>query len=83
MFCAPTGRAAKRMAEVTGQEAQTVHKLLEWSYEDNDFQRNKKNPLNCSLLICDEASMLDLQLALRRAQPERHGVLPSSVYYDM
>jgi len=62
-LCAPTGRAAKRMAEVTGQEAQTVHKLLEWSYEDNDFQRNKKNPLNCSLLICDEASMLDLQLA--------------------
>jgi len=39
------------------------NKLLEWSYEDNDFQRNKKNPLNCSLLICDEASMLDLQLA--------------------
>ena len=62
-LCAPTGRAAKRMAEVTGQEAQTVHKLLEWSYEDNDFQRNKKNSLNCSLLICDEASMLDLQLA--------------------
>ena len=62
-LCAPTGRAAKRMVEVTGQEAQTVHKLLEWSYEDNDFQRNKKNPLSCSLLICDEASMLDLQLA--------------------
>lgn len=62
-LCAPTGRAAKRMSEVTEQEAQTIHKLLEWDPEMGDFLRDRSNPLHCDLLVVDEASMLDIQLA--------------------
>jgi len=62
-LAAPTGRAAKRMAEVTGYEAQTLHKLLEWSPEQGGFTRDHKNPLECDLLLVDEFSMADLELA--------------------
>ena len=61
-LAAPTGRAAKRMTELTGREAKTIHRLLEveWTNENRQsFARNEKNPLECDVLIIDEASMLD------------------------
>ncbi|MBR5473346.1 MAG: ATP-dependent RecD-like DNA helicase [Clostridia bacterium] len=61
-LAAPTGRAAKRMTELTGREAKTIHRLLEveWTGEGRQsFARNEKNPLECDVLIVDEASMLD------------------------
>ncbi|CAM2061545.1 ATP-dependent RecD-like DNA helicase [Desulfovibrionales bacterium] len=59
MLAAPTGRAAKRMAEATGMEAKTMHRLLEFSPTSGCFERNEDNPLPCGLLVVDEASMLD------------------------
>ncbi|MCQ2481308.1 MAG: ATP-dependent RecD-like DNA helicase [Clostridia bacterium] len=64
-LAAPTGRAAKRMSEVTGKEALTIHRLLEVEWDENDrpkFQRNKRNPLDCGAIIVDELSMVDVQL---------------------
>lgn len=61
-LAAPTGRAAKRMTELTGREAKTIHRLLEveWTGERNQkFSRNERNPLDCEVLIVDEASMID------------------------
>ena len=67
LLAAPTGRAAKRMTEATGYEAQTVHRLLEVSGNPendsmNGFQRNEENPLETDVIIIDEVSMLDLPL---------------------
>ena len=59
MLAAPTGRAAKRMYETTGHEAKTIHRMLEYSFQKGGFQKNEKKPLNCDLLIVDEASMID------------------------
>jgi exodeoxyribonuclease V alpha subunit len=56
---APTGRAAKRLQEVTGHPAKTLHRLLEYSFQKGGFQRDAKNPLDGKLLIVDEASMID------------------------
>lgn len=64
-LAAPTGRAAKRMTELTGKEAKTIHRLLEveWTNEDKpQFARNEKNPLSCEVIIIDEASMIDAVL---------------------
>lgn len=64
-LAAPTGRAAKRMSELTGCEAKTIHRLLEveWGEEDRQtFARNEKNPLSCDVLIVDEMSMVDALL---------------------
>ena len=61
-LAAPTGRAAKRMTELTGREAKTLHRLLEveWTSDNHQcFARNEKNPLECDVIIVDEASMLD------------------------
>lgn len=61
-LAAPTGRAAKRMTELTGREAKTIHRLLEveWAGEQNQkFARNERNPLECEVIIIDEASMID------------------------
>ena len=61
-LAAPTGRAAKRMTELTGREAKTIHRLLEveWTGGDgNKFSRNERNPLECEVIIIDEASMID------------------------
>lgn len=61
-LAAPTGRAAKRMTELTGREAKTLHRLLEveWTSDNRQsFARNEKNPLKCDVIIVDEASMLD------------------------
>jgi exodeoxyribonuclease V alpha subunit len=59
MLAAPTGRAAKRMSEITGHQAKTIHRLLEFSFTKGGFQKNEEKPLNCDLLILDEASMID------------------------
>ena len=61
-LAAPTGRAAKRMSEMAGEEAKTVHRLLEYNPRDGGFQRNENNPLEADIVIIDEASMLDLPL---------------------
>ncbi len=61
-LAAPTGRAAKRMTDLTGREAKTIHRLLEveWtSDEKQKFSRNERNPLECDVIIVDEASMID------------------------
>lgn len=62
LLAAPTGRAAKRMTEITGFASSTIHSLLEMNFEAGGFKRNQKNPLECDLLIVDEASMIDTQL---------------------
>ncbi len=62
MMAAPTGRAAKRMQETTGQEAKTIHRLLDFSMQKGGFQKNETTPLDCNALIIDEASMIDTQL---------------------
>ena len=63
MLAAPTGRAAKRLSELTGKEAKTIHRLLEVDYSSDDmhpvFRKNEKNPLKCDTLIVDEMSMVD------------------------
>jgi len=61
-LAAPTGRAAKRLNEMTGHQAKTIHRLLEYSIHKHGFLRNERNPLDCDLLIVDEASMIDTVL---------------------
>ena len=61
-LAAPTGRAAKRMAEATGVEARTIHRMLEFSMQKRGFQRDDRFPLECDLLVVDEASMIDTLL---------------------
>lgn len=72
LLAAPTGRAAKRLAEATGGQASTIHRLLEFDPKTRTFVRNREHPLGCDLLIVDEASMLDSVLAfhLLRAIPD-------------
>jgi exodeoxyribonuclease V alpha subunit len=62
-LAAPTGRAAKRMTELAGRQAKTIHRLLEYSPQDNSFRRNEDNPIDADVVIIDEASMLDILLA--------------------
>ncbi len=61
-LAAPTGRAAKRMTEVTGREAKTIHRLLEVEpFRDTlTFKRNEKNPIPTDAIIVDEMSMVDV-----------------------
>jgi exodeoxyribonuclease V alpha subunit len=61
-LASPTGRAAKRLAEVTGHEATTLHRLLEWNPREGGFQRNARNPLETDFVVVDEVSMLDILL---------------------
>ena len=73
-LCAPTGRAAQRMSSVTGEEAKTIHRMLEVSYDIEDkpvFKRNERNLLNTEALIVDEVSMVDTVLleSLLKALP--------------
>jgi len=56
-LCAPTGRAAKRLSESTGFEAKTIHRLLETDPRTGDFRRTEEHPIDCDLLVLDEASM--------------------------
>jgi exodeoxyribonuclease V alpha subunit len=77
LLCAPTGRAAKRMTEATGFEAKTIHRLLEVDPKSGGFKRGEDNPLDCDLLVVDEASMVDVLLmqALLKAIPDRAALL--------
>lgn len=61
-LAAPTGRGAKRMAEATGREAKTIHRLLEFGPKEGRFKRNEAHPLEVDVLVVDEASMIDLVL---------------------
>jgi len=74
---APTGRAAKRMTEATGREAKTIHRLLEMGVsEDEDnmvFSRGEDSPLDCHVLIVDEASMIDIMLMHNLLKAIRQG----------
>ena len=75
LLCAPTGRAAKRMTEVTGREAATIHRLLGARLDEQGdrvvFQKNVKDRLDCDAVILDECSMVDILLmdALLKALP--------------
>ena len=62
LLASPTGRAARRLAEVTGREAKTIHRLLEYSPSEGGFKRNDENPLAADMIIIDEASMVDILL---------------------
>ncbi len=77
LLCAPTGRAAQRLAEATGQEARTIHRLLGFGAGGGGFQHNETQPLSGDLLVVDECSMVDLPLmhALLRAMPPDAGLL--------
>ncbi len=75
-MAAPTGRAAKRMQEATGEEAKTLHRLLEYAYDEDAFQcyfrKNEEDPLKADVVIVDEVSMLDIFLfgnLLRAVKP--------------
>ena len=69
LLCAPTGRAAKRMSEATGEEAKTIHRLLEYGGDEDTFARSEDYPLEADCVIVDEMSMVDVRLmrALLRA----------------
>ncbi|WP_310600325.1 ATP-dependent RecD-like DNA helicase [Desulfobulbus sp.] len=62
LLAAPTGRAAKRMAEATGQEAKTIHRLLEFDPQNFGFKRDRQHPLDADLVVVDESSMVDVVL---------------------
>ncbi|HEU5090177.1 MAG TPA: AAA family ATPase, partial [Roseiflexaceae bacterium] len=78
-LASPTGRAAKRLAEATGAEAVTIHRLLEYSpFGGGGFRRSLDNPLEADVVVVDEASMLDILLAhhlLKALGPATHLLL--------
>jgi exodeoxyribonuclease V alpha subunit len=81
MLAAPTGRAAKRLTELTGYDASTVHRLLELK-PGGEAAYDRDNPLDCDLLVVDEASMLDLLLAnklVKAVPPGAHLLLVGDV----
>jgi len=77
LLAAPTGRAAKRLTEVTGEDASTIHRLLEASIDQNTgkmfFVRDEDTPLKCDAVIVDEMSMVDVQLLHSLLQAVPHG----------
>lgn len=77
MLAAPTGRAAKRMSEITGKKATTIHSLLEYDFKVGKFKRGIDSPLDCDLIIIDEASMIDTSLMnyLLKAIPDHARVI--------
>ena len=81
-LCAPTGKAARRLSELTGADATTIHRLLEW-IPGEGFMRDADDPIEgCDVLIVDEASMLSVQLAealLGAVGPRTHVVLVGDV----
>lgn len=68
LLAAPTGRAAKRLQELTHHHASTVHRLLQYSPHDGAFLRNRQNPLRADFIVLDECSMVDITLAYHLAQ---------------
>lgn len=81
-LAAPTGRAAKRMSESTGEEATTIHRLLEYNPREGGFHRSADNPLQVDFIIVDETSMVDLLLMdhlLRAVDPHSNLILVGDV----
>ncbi|NLB56814.1 MAG: ATP-dependent RecD-like DNA helicase [Lentisphaerae bacterium] len=76
-LAAPTGRAAKRLEEATGQPASTIHRLLHFQPATRSFEFNASNPLDCDVIILDEVSMIDIALAtiFLRAVPDRASIV--------
>ncbi len=82
VLAAPTGRAAKRLAETTGRTAKTIHRLLEFDPATGDFKRNRQNPLRGDLFVLDEVSMVDIVLGhqfLQAVPPESCVILVGDV----
>lgn len=81
-LCAPTGKAARRLSELTGADATTIHRLLEWAPGEG-FTRDRSHPIaGCDVLIVDEASMLSVHLAealLAAVGPRTHVLLVGDV----
>jgi exodeoxyribonuclease V alpha subunit len=72
LLAAPTGRAAKRLAESTGLEAKTIHRLLAYDPKEGGFLHGPDNPLDCDVMVLDEVSMVDMPLmaATLKALPD-------------
>jgi exodeoxyribonuclease V alpha subunit len=82
VLAAPTGRAAKRLAETTGRTAKTVHRLLEFDPASGEFKRNQQNRLKGDLFVLDETSMVDIVLGhqfFRAVPPEACVILVGDV----
>lgn len=77
LLAAPTGRAAKRMSEITHHKASTIHSLLEFDFKTMGFKRKWEHPLDADLIIVDEASMIDtyLMYSLLKAIPDHARVI--------
>lgn len=63
LLAAPTGKAAKRIREITGEDAKTIHRLLGWDPINAGFSHNEDNPLDADFIVIDETSMVDISLA--------------------
>lgn len=76
-LCAPTGRASKRLAQLSNCDSRTIHSLLQWNLEDNSFGKNEEDPLDVDFIIVDEFSMVDTHLfaQLLKALPNRCRIL--------
>ncbi|EPP37358.1 ATP-dependent RecD-like DNA helicase [Chlamydia avium] len=72
ILAAPTGKAAKRMTEITGKHAVTIHSLLQYDFKTRSFRKNYENPIDCDLIIIDESGMIDTYLLyhLLKALPD-------------
>jgi exodeoxyribonuclease V alpha subunit len=82
LLAAPTGRAAQRLSEMTGQEAKTIHRLLAFDPKTMQFRFNEEHPLEAQAIVVDETSMLDLFLAhslLKAIPPEAQVLLVGDV----
>ncbi|MFA6455797.1 MAG: ATP-dependent RecD-like DNA helicase [Bacteroidota bacterium] len=82
ILCAPTGRAAKRLSEVSEREAKTIHRILEFDPNSGAFRRNSEDPIEADIVIVDEVSMVDIQLfasLLDAITPETQLVLVGDV----
>ena len=96
-LAAPTGRAAKRLSETTKQEAKTIHRLLDYQPQEENFRRGPEQPLECDVVLIDEMSMVDIFLfiALIRALPAQVRLIlvgdanqlpsvgPGRIYHDL
>ena len=76
-LCAPTGRASKRLAQLSNCDSRTIHSLLQWNLEDNSFGKNEEDPLDIDFIIVDEFSMVDTHLfaQLLKALPQHCRIL--------
>lgn len=81
-LASPTGRAAKRLAEATGRQASTIHRLLGWNPHEYGFEHDEENPLDAEVVVIDEASMIDLVLfynLLKALKPSTHLMLVGDI----